>query len=122
VWIDYFNGAIIPQTERLDKLLGHEPLAIGDLIVVEVLEGFDDDRQFAQARRLLASLTLVEIGGIDIAIAAALNFRALRKRGITVRKTIDTVIATRCIESGYELLHNDRDFEPFAKYLGLRVA
>jgi predicted nucleic acid-binding protein len=122
VWIDYFNGAIRPQTERLDKLLGHEPLAIGDLIVVEVLQGFDDDRQFAQARRLLASLTLVEIGGIDIAIAAALNFRALRKRGITVRKTIDTVIATRCIESGYELLHNDRDFEPFAKYLGLRVA
>ena len=122
VWIDYFNGAITPQTERLDKLLGYEPLAIGDLIVVEVLQGFDDDRQFAQARRLLASLTLVEIGGIDIAIAAALNFRALRKRGITVRKTIDTVIATRCIESGYELLHSDKDFDPFAKYLGLRVA
>ena len=122
VWIDYFNGAITPQTERLDDLLGHEPLAIGDLIVVEVLQGFDDDREFAQAQKFLAPLTLVEIGGIDIAIAAALNFRALRKRGITIRKTIDTVIATRCIESGYELLHSDRDFEPFAKYLGLRVA
>jgi predicted nucleic acid-binding protein len=122
VWIDYFNGAITPQTERLDELLGHEPLAIGDLIVVEVLQGFDDDREFAQARKFLASLTLVEIGGIDIAIAAALNFRALRKRGLTIRKMIDTVIATRCIESGYELLHSDRDFEPFVKYLGLRVA
>jgi predicted nucleic acid-binding protein len=122
VWIDYFNGAITPQTERLDELLGHEPLAIGDLIVVEVLQGFDDDREFAQARKLLASLTLAEIGGRDIAMAAAMNFRALRKRGITIRKTIDTAIATRCIESGYELLHNDRDFEPFAKYLGLRVA
>ena len=122
VWIDYFNGAITPQTERLDELLSQEPLAIGDLIVVEVLQGFDDDREFGQARKFLASLTLVEIGGIDIAIAAALNFRALRKRGITIRKTIDTVIATRCIESGYELLHSDKDFEPFAKYLGLRVA
>jgi predicted nucleic acid-binding protein len=122
VWIDYFNGAITPQTKKLDELLGHEPLAIGDLILVEVLQGFDDDREFSQARKLLASLKLVEIGGIDIAIAAALNFRALRKRGITIRKTIDTVIATRCIESGYELLHSDKDFEPFAKYLGLRVA
>ena len=122
VWIDYFNGAITPQTKKLDELLGHEPLAIGDLILVEVLQGFDDDREFTQAQKFLASLTLVEIGGIDIAIAAALNFRALRKRGITIRKTIDTVIATRCIESGYELLHSDKDFEPFAKYLGLRVA
>jgi predicted nucleic acid-binding protein len=122
VWIDYFNGAITPQTERLDELLSQEPLAIGDLIVVEVLQGFDDDREFSQARKFLASLTLVEIGGIDIAIAAALNFRALRKRGITIRKTIDTIIATRCIESGHELLHSDRDFEPFTKYLGLRVA
>ena len=122
VWIDYFNGAITPQTERLDELLGHEPLAIGDLILVEVLQGFDDDREFSQARKLLASLKLVEIGGIDIAIAAALNLRTLRKRGITIRKTIDRVIATRCIESGYELLHSDKDFEPFAKYLGLHVA
>jgi predicted nucleic acid-binding protein len=89
---------------------------------VEVLQGFDNDREFGTARKLLTSLTVIEIGGMDIAIAAARNYRTLRKLGITVRKTIDTVIATRCIESGYELLHSDRDFEPFARYLGLRVA
>ncbi|MBS1859333.1 MAG: PIN domain nuclease [Acidobacteria bacterium] len=121
VWIDYFKGTITAQTATLDGLLGNEPLAIGDLILTEVLQGFHDDRDFNHARRLLAALTLVELGGRDIAIQAAKNFRSLRKKGVTVRKTIDTVIATRCIESGYELLHNDRDFDPFAKYLGLRV-
>jgi predicted nucleic acid-binding protein len=121
VWIDYFNGDMTPQTDKLDRLLGQEPLAIGDLILVEVLQGFDNDREFAAARKMLTSLTVIEIGGTDIAIAAARNYRALRKRGITVRKTIETVIATRCIESRYNLLHSDRDFEPFARYLGLRV-
>jgi len=71
---------------------------------------------------MLTLLTAVELGGQEIAIQAAKNFRALRRRGVTVRRTIDTVIATRCIESGYTLLHNDRDFDPFAKHLGLRVA
>lgn len=121
VWIDYFNGALTRQTDELDGLLGREPLAIGDLILTEVLQGFDDDRDFAKARRLLTSLTVVQIGGSDIAIAAAQNFRSLRKLGVTVRKTIDTMIATRCIESGYDLLHSDRDFEPFVQHLGLRV-
>jgi predicted nucleic acid-binding protein len=121
VWIDYFNGDITRQTDKLDRLLGQEPLAIGDLILVEVLQGFDNNREFAAARKMLTSLTVIEIGGIEIAIAAARNYRTLRKLGITVRKTIDTVIASRCIESGYDLLHSDRDFEPFARYLGLRV-
>lgn len=121
VWIDYFNGAITAQTEKLDSLLGREPLAIGDLILTEVLQGFAADRDFDQAKRLLTSLLVVELGGAQIAIQAARNFRALRRRGITVRKTIDTVIATRCIEDGYSLLHNDRDFDSFAKHLGLRV-
>jgi predicted nucleic acid-binding protein len=121
VWIDYFQGTITPQTERLDGLLGQQPLAIGDLILTEVLQGFSGGREFNEARRMLTSLTVVELGGVEIAIQAARNFRSLRRRGVTVRKTIDTVIATRCIESGYELLHNDRDFDPFAKYLGLRV-
>ena len=120
VWIDYFNGTITPQTDKLDGLLGHEALAVGDLILTEVLQGFDDDRDFHAARKLLALLTVVEIGGTDVAIAAAENFRALRKLGVTVRKTIDTMIATRCIESGYELLHSDRDFEPFVTHLNLR--
>jgi hypothetical protein len=121
VWIDYFNGTITPRTETLDRLLGYELLAIGDLILTEVLQGFADERDFNQARRMLTSLVVVELGGREIAIQAARNFRALRKRGVTVRKTIDTVIATRCIESGYDLLHSDRDFDPFARHLGLRV-
>jgi hypothetical protein len=122
VWIDYFNGTITTQTEMLDGLLGRQPLAIGDLILTEVLQGFDQERDFNQARKMLTSLMVVELGGQEIAIQAAKNFRALRRLGVTPRKTIDTVIATRCIESGYELLHSDRDFDPFVKHLGLRVA
>jgi predicted nucleic acid-binding protein len=121
VWIDYFKGTITAQTEKLDRLLGHEPLAIGDLILTEVLQGFDSERDFNDARRMLTSLMVVELGGREIAIQAAKNFRALRRFGVTVRKTIDSVIATRCIEDGYDLLHNDRDFDPFAEHLGLRV-
>jgi hypothetical protein len=121
VWIDYFMATATAQTEKLDKLLGQEPLAIGDLILTEVLQAFDNERDFNDARRMLTSLTVVELGGQEIAIQAAKNFRALRGLGVTVRKTIDTVIATRCIESGYDLLHNDRDFDPFAEHLGLCV-
>ena len=121
VWIDYFKGTSTAQAEKLDRLLGHEPLAIGDLILTEVLQGFDIERDFNDARRMLTSLMVVELGGQEIAIQAAKNFRALRRFGVTVRKTIDSVIATRCIEDGYDLLHNDRDFDPFAEHLGLRV-
>ena len=121
VWIDYFRGLITSQTELLDRLLGEEPLAVGDLILTEVLQGFTDDRSFNEAYKLLTALTIVELCGQDIAIQAARNCRALRKLGVTVRKTIDSVIATRCIESGYYLLHNDSDFDVFVKHLGLRV-
>jgi predicted nucleic acid-binding protein len=121
VWIDYFNGTITTQTEMLDGLLGNESLAIGDLILTEVLQGFVDQRDFDRARKMLTSLIVVELGGQEIAIQAAKNFRVLRSLGVTVRKTIDTVIATRCIESRYDLLHDDRDFDPFAKHLGLSV-
>ena len=121
VWIDYFKGAVTAQTDRLDALLGQEPLAIGDLILTEVLQGFAADKDFEQALKMLTSLTIVEIGGREVAIQAARNFRTLRKLGVTVRKTIDTVIATRCITGGYRLLHSDKDFEPFVKHLGLRV-
>lgn len=120
VWIDYFRGADTPQCDRLDNLLGNEPLAIGDLILAEVLQGFTSDKDFDQARELLTSLEIVNLGGQDLAIQAARNFRWLRALGVTVRKTIDTVIATRCIESGLTLLHDDRDFEPFVIHLGLR--
>ena len=120
VWIDYFRGAATPQTERLDSLLGSEPLAIGDLILTEVLQGFSSDRDFNQAKKLLSSLDVIELGGQDIAIQAAKNYRKLRALGITARKTIDTIIATRCIAGGYILLHTDRDFDPFVTHLGLR--
>lgn len=122
VWIDFFRGTITPQTDRLDELLGNEPLCIGDLVLTEVLQGFNTDREFNQARKLLTSLEIVELGGQEVAIQAARNFRTLRLMGVTVRKTIDTLIATRCIESDYALLFSDRDFEPFVAHLGLRSA
>ena len=122
VWIDYFRGTATPQADKLDSLLGTEPLATGDLILVEVLQGFVRDRDFNQARKLLTSLVVMDLAGQDVAIQAARNFRALRERGITVRKTIDTVIATRCIASGLTLLYSDKDFDPFVEHLGLRSA
>ena len=122
VWIDYFRGIDSPQSDRLDSLLGVELLATGDLILAEVLQGFAADRDFERARQLLLSLTTVTLGGPTVAVQAARNFRKLRVLGINVRKTIDTVIATFCIENGYALLFSDRDFDPFVEYLGLRPA
>ena len=122
VWIDYFRGTPTPEAEKLDSLLGTEPIATGDLILTEVLQGFVSDRDFNQAKKLLTSLVIVDLAGQDIAIQAAKNFRVLRSLGVTVRKTIDTVIATRCIESGLPLLYSDRDFDPFVEHLGLRSA
>lgn len=122
VWIDFFRGTVTPQTERLDALLSSELLVVGDLILAEVLQGFSSERDFNQARKLLTALDVVTLGGPEIAIQAARNFRTLRARGVTIRKTIDTLIATRCIESDYALLFSDRDFEPFVEHLGLRSA
>ena len=122
VWIDYFRGKPTAQTDRLDALLGSEPVAIGDLILAEVLQGFAGERNFNLARRLLTSLVVLDIGGREVALAAARNFRRLRALGVTVRKTIDTLIATRCIVDDLSLLYSDRDFEPFVKHLGLRSA
>lgn len=120
VWIDYFRGMPSRQTDALDRLLGDEPVAIGDLMLTEVLQGFVTDRQFAAAQRLLTSLEVVTVGGEHVAVQAAVNFRRLRSLGVTVRKTIDTVIATHCILNGRTLLHSDRDFDAFETHLGLR--
>lgn len=122
VWIDYFRGRANPGTDLLDALLGKEPLAVGDLILTEVLQGFVSDREFNQARRLLGSLVLIDVAGADIALQAAKNFRVLRSVGVTVRKTIDLLIATRCIADGMPLLYGDRDFDPFVQHLGLNSA
>ena len=122
VWIDYFRGAKTKETELLDELLGAEPIAIGDLVLAEVLQGFKSDRDFNQAKKLLTSLVMVDMLGHEIAIQAARNFRSLRERGITVRKTVDTIIATYCIENDLPLLHSDRDFDAFVEHLNLRSA
>ncbi|MBL8491761.1 MAG: PIN domain nuclease [Rhodocyclaceae bacterium] len=122
VWIDYFRGAATPQTGKLDGLLGSEPVATGDLILLEVLQGFASDRDFNLARKLMTSLEIVDLAGRDVALQAARNYRALRARGVTVRKTIDTLIATRCIMGRLSLLYSDRDFDPFVEFLGLRSA
>jgi len=120
VWIDYLRGTETRQTDRLHALLGVEPLTIGDLILTEVLQGTTSDKEFRDVLRLLGSLDVVQLGGQAVAVQAARNFRALREKGVTVRKTIDCVIATRCIMDGLTLLHSDRDFEPFVMHLGLR--
>ena len=120
VWIDFFRGVTTPQTEQLDALLGSEPLAVGDLILAEVLQGFSSEKDFNQARRLLTALDVIILGGEEIALQAARNYRALRVQGVTIRKTIDTIIATRCIEDDLPLLYSDRDFDPFVEHLGLR--
>ena len=122
VRIDYFNGTITPQTNKLDNLLGSELLVIGDLSLTEVLQGFRVESDFRRAKSLLTSLTPVDLGGQETAIKAAVHFRALRNLGFTVRKTIDCIIATRCIERGYDRLHGDRDFDLFVKHLDLREA
>ncbi len=119
VWVHYFNGTISRETDLLDEVLGSEPVAIGDLILTEVLQGFRSDSDYNKARSLLTGLTVFEMLGQDMSIRAADNYRALRRRGITIRKTIDCIIATFCIERGLPLLYSDRDFEPFVGALGL---
>jgi predicted nucleic acid-binding protein len=119
VWIDYFRGVPTRESDRLDALLGSDQLAIGDLMLAEVLQGFASDRDFERALGLLRSLALIEIAGEAIAVQAARNYRVLRSRGVTVRKTIDTLIATRCIADGHALLYSDRDFDPFVRHLSL---
>jgi len=121
VWIDYFNGRQSRETDLLDELLGTKPLLIGDLIMTEVLQGFRHDRDYRQAKDKLEKLAFAPMVGREIAIKSAGNYRRLRKQGITVRKTIDVLIATFCIENGHKLLHSDRDFDVMVDVIGLRV-
>ena len=121
VWIDFLRGSRTPQAEKLDALLGTTRIAVGDLILAEVLQGVRDEREFQQVRKMLDSFEQVDLAGHEMAVQAARNFRKLRDLGFTVRKTIDTLIATCCIESNYALLHCDRDFDAFEVHLGLQV-
>jgi len=120
VWIDFFRGHSTVQTEQLEGLLGSEELGIGDLNLTEVLQGCKIDKEFNEVRRLFSRLQLVVLGGEDVVIEAARNYRKLRSLGVTVRGTIDVVLATRCIVSDFTLLHSDRDFDAFEQHLGLR--
>jgi predicted nucleic acid-binding protein len=122
VWVDYFRGAPTRQANRLDALLGEVELVTGDVVLAEVLQGFDSERDFRTALRLFDTLTIVEVGGRDAAVEAARNYRRLRAKGVTARKTIDTLIATWCILNGAALLSADRDFAPFVAHLGLQTA
>jgi len=121
VWIDYFNGAETPQTNYLDGVLEHAPVLVGDLILTEVLQGFRKDADFEAARRALGKFIQVNMVGAAQALQAARNYRYLRGKEATVRRTIDSLIATYCIENGHELLHNDSDYDSYEQYLGLKV-
>jgi len=121
VWIDYFNGSSTPATNRLDALLGEELLLTGDIILAEVLQGFRKEADFRHAKRLLERLEFRPMLGREVALQTARNYRHLRSRGVTPRKTIDVMIASFCLQNDHRLLHSDRDFDPMEKYLGLRV-
>ena len=122
VWIDYFNGVRTTRTDALDEFLGTEPIALGDVNLVEVLQGFRKEKDAERARELLLGLDILPMLGIDNALIAAARYRQLRARGVTNRKTNDVIIASYCISHGHHLLYADRDFDPFVQFLGLRPA
>ncbi len=121
VWIGYFNGKINPQTDWLDNALGKEIIIVGDLILAEVLQGFKSNRDFYKAKELLLNFRILEMLGQELAIKSAENYRFLRKKGVTVRKTIDVIIGTFCIHHSISLLHDDQDFYPLTRHLGLNA-
>ena len=122
VWIDYFNGAETPQAGFLHRVLDKTPILVGDLILAEVLQGFRHEADFEAARRALAKFTQAQMVSPALAVQSARNYRFLRQKGVTVRKTMDCLIATYCIENDHELLHSDSDFDSYEKHLGLLVA
>ena len=121
VWVDYLNGVAAPQTDWLDHELERQRLGLIDLILCEVLQGVRDERQADEVRRQLMRFEVFTTGGIGLAVEAAKNYRRLRAKSFTVRKTLDVWIATFCLLNDHALLHNDRDFDPFEKYLGLQA-
>jgi predicted nucleic acid-binding protein len=119
VWIDYFNGVSSWQTDYLDKGLGQQEIIVGDIILTEVLQGFKSDWDYELALGLLEKFPIRNMIGKQMAINSALNYRKLRKKGITIRKTIDMIIGTYCIDNGLKLLHSDKDFDVLVTHLGL---
>ncbi len=122
VWIDFFNGTESAETDKLNEILGLEEVVIGDLILAEVLQGFRSETDYKAAKNVLTSLTVHDLLGKELAIKSANNFRKLRKKGITIRKTADVIIATYCIENKIPLLFTDKDFIPFVENLRMKSA
>ena len=120
VWIDYFNGVESTETALLDEFLSTDTICIGDIILAEVLQGFRSDRDYKLAKEILTELPIYQIVTPELALVSADNYRKLRKKGITIRKSVDNWIATFCIENKIPLLFSDRDFNPYAEHLGLR--
>jgi predicted nucleic acid-binding protein len=121
VWIDYFNGADLPHTRKVNEILGFQEIVVTDLVMAEVLQGFRIKKDFEDTLEVLDAFRFEPTGGRDVAVQAARNFVYLRSIGFTIRKTVDTLIATNCILNGFQLLHNDRDFVPFETHLGLQT-
>jgi predicted nucleic acid-binding protein len=119
VWIEFIKGHNSREVQRLRALLGDEEIIVGDLMLCEILQGLESERAASEVETLLRNFQIVPMAGDAIAVAAARNYRSLRRRGITIRKTIDLLIGTWCIENGMPLLHNDRDFHPMTRHLGL---
>ena len=121
IWVDYLRGASTPEAEWLDRETARQRLGLLDVMACEVLQGLSTDEGAARVLRHLGRVEIFQTGGIDLAVAAARNYRHLRSRGRTVRPTIDCLIATFCIEQNHALLHNDRDFDAFEEHLNLHV-
>ncbi len=121
VWIDYFNGTKTAQTDWLDLSLGSTPIIMGDLILTEVLQGFQNQKEFESAKDLLLGMPFMPMVGREIALKSVENYRFLRRKGITARKTMDILIGTFCIHYRLPLLHDDKDFEPMVNFLGLKT-
>jgi len=119
VWIDFLKGRKVAHVQRLQTALGVDEIIVGDLMLCEVLQGLGTERDARQVESLLRRFEIVSMAGEAIAVSAARNFRSLRRRGVTIRRTIDLLIGTWCIENGAALLHNDSDFKPMVRFLGL---
>jgi len=122
VWIDYFNGNPTWQSDALDHYLSDTLIVMGDLILTEVLQGFKSNKDFETAKSFLSALPFRQMGGYNVAVQSAQTYRKLRRVGVTVRKTIDVIIATFCIIEGLTLLHDDRDFDPISNHFPLKTA
>lgn len=121
VWIDYLNGIESSNTDLLDQELLYNRIITGDIIIAELLRGFRNEKDYRKAKEIMDALEYYDFIGKEIAYKSAQNFRKMRKTGITIRKTIDVIIATFCIENNFLLLHNDRDFDAMEQFLGLKI-